>query len=125
MLKPLTVGLLSAAMLSAGHAIALADADDGSIALDFIRHGEAGDNTVINTLVPGPDLTDAGKVQAGDLVTTLQNNHIDVDEIWASTMVRSQETAAPLAESLNMYPLDPTHLLSGLNEIDAGIFEAC
>jgi broad specificity phosphatase PhoE len=103
---------------------AMAQADDGSIVIDFIRHGEAGDNTVINTLVPGPDLTNpVGTTQASDLVTTLQNDHIDVNEIWASTMVRSQETATPLAESLNMYPLDPTHLLSGLNEIDAGIFE--
>jgi broad specificity phosphatase PhoE len=126
MRRGLTVGLLSAAMLSAYPAMAWADDADaagGSIVLDFIRHGEAGDNTVINTLVPGPDLTAAGNMQACDLVTTLQDNHVDVDEIWASTMVRSQETAAPLAESLNTYPLDPTHLLSGLNEINAGIFE--
>ncbi|WIM86297.1 histidine phosphatase family protein [Candidatus Mycobacterium wuenschmannii] len=121
MRRALTVGLLSAAMLST--APALASADDGSIVIDFIRHAEGGDNLAINTTVPGPGLTEIGKIEAADLVTTLQANHVDVDEIWASTMIRSQETAAPLAESLNMYPLDPTHLLAGLNEIDAGIFE--
>jgi Histidine phosphatase superfamily (branch 1) len=34
-------------------------------------------------------------------------------------MIRSQETAAPLAEALHL----AIHVLSGLNEIDAGIFE--
>jgi hypothetical protein len=53
-----SAGLLSAAFLSVGSA--LARADDGSIVLDFIRHGESGDMTVVNTMVPGPDLTDTG-----------------------------------------------------------------
>jgi hypothetical protein len=48
------VGLLAAAFLAMGSAVAWAD--DGSIALDFVRHGESGDMTVVNTLVPGPDL---------------------------------------------------------------------
>ena len=117
MRRGLTVGLLAAAMLSAGPAMAWAD--DGSIVLDFIRHGEAGDNTVINTMVPGPDLTDAGKLEAAELVPLLKISGID--EIWASTMVRSQETALPLSLALNE-PFDQ-HLLAGLNEIDAGIFE--
>jgi hypothetical protein len=34
-------------------------------------------------------------------------------------MIRSQETATPLADALNL----PIHVLPGLNEIDAGIFE--
>ena len=52
------VGVLSAALLSTGSA--MARSDDGSIVLDFVRHGESGDMTAINTLVPGPDLTDIG-----------------------------------------------------------------
>jgi Histidine phosphatase superfamily (branch 1) len=115
----LTVGLLSAAFLSMGSA--MARADDGSIVLDFVRHGESGDMTVVNTLVPGPDLTDTGEQQAHALVNAMSGNGID--DIYASTMIRSQETAAPLAEALNMWPLDPSHILFGLNEIDAGIFE--
>ena len=97
-LKPrcLAVGLLSAALLSMGSATAWAD--DGSIVLDFVRHGESGDMTAINTMVPGPELTATGEQQASDLAKALK--HSGIDEIWASTMVRSQETAAPLADEL-------------------------
>jgi hypothetical protein len=109
------VGLLAAAFLSMGSAMAWAD--DGSIVLDFVRHGESGDMTVVNTLVPGPDLTDTGEQQAQALVNAMSGNGID--DIYASTMIRSQETAAPLAEALHL----PINVLSGLNEIDAGIFE--
>ena len=109
------VGLLSTAFLSMGSAAAWAD--DGSIVLDFVRHGESGDMAVVNTLVPGPDLTATGEQQANDLVSALSGKGID--EIWASTMIRSQETAAPLADALNL----PIQVSSGLNEIDAGIFE--
>ena len=111
----LAIGLLAAAFLSMGSAMAWAD--DGSIVLDFVRHGESGDMTVVNTLVPGPDLTDAGEQQAQALVNAMSGNGID--DIYASTMIRSQETAAPLAEALHL----PINVLSGLNEIDAGIFE--
>jgi broad specificity phosphatase PhoE len=117
MRRGVTVGLLSAALLSAAPATAWAD-DDASIIIDFVRHGEAGENTVINTLVPGPDLTPAGEQQASDLALALKTSGID--EIWASTMIRSQETAAPLAQELGL-TIEP--LQSGLNEIDAGIFE--
>jgi broad specificity phosphatase PhoE len=92
-------------------------ADDGSIVLDFVRHGESGDMTAINTLVPGPDLTDTGEQQADDLVKVLSGSGID--DIYASTMVRSQETATPLADALGL----PIRDLAQLNEINAGIFE--
>ena len=109
-------GLLSAALLCMGCASAWAD--DGSIVLDFVRHGESGDMTAINTMVPGPELTATGEQQASDLAITLK--HSGIDEIWASTMVRSQETAAPLADELGL-SIQPFQ--AGLNEIDAGIFE--
>ena len=112
----LAIGLLSAALLSMGSATAWAD--DGSIVLDFVRHGESGDMTAINTMVPGPELTATGEQQAADLAIALK--HSGIDEIWASTMVRSQETAAPLADELGL-TIQPFQ--AGLNEIDAGIFE--
>jgi broad specificity phosphatase PhoE len=102
----------------------MAWADDGSIVLDFVRHGESGDMTAINTLVPGPDLTGPGELQAQNIADVLEHNGID--EIYASTMVRSQETAAPLIEalsSLNNGSGVPVEFLAGLNEINAGIFE--
>ena len=110
----LVVGLLSTAFLSCGSAVAWAD---DSVILDFIRHGESGDMTVVNTMVPGPDLTDTGEYQANQLVDALSGK--DIAEIWASTMVRSQETAMPLADALHL----PINISAGLNEIDAGIFE--
>jgi broad specificity phosphatase PhoE len=118
MLSPrcLAVGFLSAAIFSTGPAIAWAD--DGSIVLDFVRHGESGDMTAINTMVPGPELTGPGADQASELATALK--YSGIDEIWASTMVRSQETAAPLAQELGL-TIEPFQ--AGLNEIDAGIFE--
>ena len=112
----LAIGLLSAALLTMGSATAWAD--DGPIVLDFVRHGESGDMTAINTMVPGPELTATGEQQASDLAITLK--HSGIDEIWASTMVRSQETAAPLADELGL-SIQPFQ--AGLNEIDAGIFE--
>ncbi|MGC2654709.1 MAG: histidine phosphatase family protein [Mycobacterium sp.] len=113
-LRHVAVGLLSAGPLFLGSATAWADE---SITLDFVRHGESGDMAVINTLVPGPSLTELGRGQASDVATALQ--YSGIDEIYASTMIRSQETAAPLAELLGL----PVHDLPGLNEIDAGIFE--
>jgi Histidine phosphatase superfamily (branch 1) len=110
----IVVGVLSAAFLSMGSAMAWAD---GSIVLDFVRHGESGDMTAVNTMVPGPELTDTGEQQAHALVNVLSGSGID--DIYASTMIRSQETAAPLAEALNL----PIQILPGLNEIDAGMFE--
>jgi hypothetical protein len=110
----IVVGVLSAAFLSMGSAMAWAD---GSIVLDFVRHGESGDMTAVNTMVPGPELTDTGEQQAHALVNVLSGSGID--DIYASAMIRSQETAAPLAEALNL----PIQILPGLNEIDAGIFE--
>ncbi|HZC89863.1 MAG TPA: histidine phosphatase family protein, partial [Mycobacterium sp.] len=114
-LRLVTVGLISMALMSVGSALAWAD--DGSIVLDFVRHGESGDMTVVNTLVPGPELTDTGEQQAQALVNVLSGSGID--DIYASAMIRSQETATPLAEALNLL----IQVLPGLNEIDAGIFE--
>src|SRR6516165_6930427 len=114
-LRFVVVGLLSTALMSIGSAVAWAA--DGSIVLDFLRHGESGDMTVVNTLVPGPDLTATGEQQANDLVNVLSGSGID--DIYTSTMIRSQETATPLADALQL----PIQVLPGLNEIDAGIFE--
>jgi broad specificity phosphatase PhoE len=108
------VGLLAAGPLFVGSATAWAD---DLITLDLVRHGESGDMSVINTLVPGPSLTELGREQASDVAKALQ--HTGINEIYASTMIRSQETAAPLAGLLGL----PVHDLAGLNEIDAGIFE--
>jgi broad specificity phosphatase PhoE len=87
-----------------------------SITLTFIRHAESTANAanVINTDIPGPSLTEEGQAQAEQLAHQLSRNKFDA--IYASEMVRTQQTAAPLAHALGK----PIQHLSGLNEISAG-----
>ena len=117
------IGLLSTAMMSIGSAIAWAD--DGSIVLDLVRHGESVDNAagIIDTVPPGTPLDATGEGQATAVATAIQNEYTSIAGIFASDEIRSQETATPLAQELNLYPLDPSHILSGLNEIPAGSFD--
>ncbi|MGB6761431.1 histidine phosphatase family protein [Mycobacterium sp.] len=88
-----------------------------SITLTFIRHAESQSNAqhVINTDIPGPSLTEEGQGQAEQLAHQLSRNNFDA--IYVSDMVRTQETAAPLAHALGKRVEPP---LSGLNEIGAG-----
>jgi len=87
-----------------------------SITLTFIRHAESQSNAqhVINTDIPGPSLTEEGQAQAEQLAHQLARN--DFDGIYASNMVRTQQTAAPLAHALGK----KVEILPGLREIDAG-----
>jgi broad specificity phosphatase PhoE len=90
-----------------------------SITLTFIRHAESESNAaqIINTDVPGPSLTEQGRAQAEQLAHQLSHNSFTA--IYTSDMVRTQETAAPLAHALGKQ----WNALSGLNEIDAGKYE--
>ena len=87
-----------------------------SITLTFIRHAESQSNAahVINTDIPGPSLTEEGQGQAEQLAHQLARNNFD--GVYASDMVRTQQTAAPLAHALGK----PVNILPGLREIDAG-----
>lgn len=85
----------------------------------FVRHAESEGNASgkINTQTPGPVLTVKGQQQAQDVVATLGDNNYDA--IYASTMVRTQQTAAPMSQYLRL----PIQVLPGLQEIEAGVFE--
>jgi len=87
--------------------------------ITFIRHGESGGNAsgLIDTSTPGPGLTDLGKQQAQDVADLLGINNYD--GIYASTMVRTQQTAGPMSSALRL----PIQVLNGLQEIEAGDFE--
>jgi broad specificity phosphatase PhoE len=87
-----------------------------TITLTFIRHAESLSNAdhVINTDIPGPSLTQEGQGQAEQLAHQLSRNNFD--GVYASDMVRTQQTAAPLAHALGK----PVNVLPGLREIDAG-----
>jgi broad specificity phosphatase PhoE len=87
-----------------------------SITLTFIRHAESQSNAehVINTDIPGPSLTEEGQAQAEQLAHQLSRNNFDA--VYASDMVRTEQTADPLAHALGKR----VEILPGLREIDAG-----
>jgi broad specificity phosphatase PhoE len=87
-----------------------------SITLTFIRHAESQSNAehVINTDIPGPSLTEEGQAQAEQLAHQLSRNNFD--GIYVSDMVRTEQTAAPLAHALGKR----VEVLPGLREINAG-----
>jgi broad specificity phosphatase PhoE len=87
-----------------------------SITLTFIRHAESQSNAahVINTDVPGPSLSEEGQGQAEQLAHQLSRNNFD--GVYASDMIRTQQTAEPLAHALGKR----VDVLPGLREIEAG-----
>ncbi|BBN46467.1 hypothetical protein MINTM008_09600 [Mycobacterium intracellulare] len=90
-----------------------------SITVTFVRHAESETNAsgVIDTDVPGPGLTPEGKGQAEQVAHQLAHNKYDA--VYASTMVRTQQTAAPLAAELGKQ----VEVLQGIQEINAGWYE--
>ncbi|WP_343598870.1 histidine phosphatase family protein [Mycobacterium sp.] len=101
-------------------AAATAWADEEDMVLDLVRHGQSVANVtgILNTLVPGPELTELGHEQA-DAVAKVLAPGAPYDGIYASDMIRTQETAAPLAEMLHVSVTD----LAGLDEVNSGIYE--
>jgi broad specificity phosphatase PhoE len=89
-----------------------------SITVTFIRHAQSESNAsgIIDTQVPGPGLTPEGKGQAQQVAHQPGHNY---DGIYASTMVRTQQTAAPLASELGKQ----VEVLQGIQEISAGWYE--
>jgi broad specificity phosphatase PhoE len=87
-----------------------------SITLTFIRHAQSEANAtgILNTEVPGPSLSPEGKGQAEQLAHDVARNNFDA--VYASTMVRTQQTAAPLAAELGKQ----VEVLQGIQEINAG-----
>ncbi|MEU6095925.1 histidine phosphatase family protein [Streptomyces sp. NPDC047079] len=85
----------------------------------LIRHGQTPSNLkhLLDTAEPGPGLTPLGEQQAAALPTALAAENIDA--LYASTLVRSQLTAAPLAAATGL----EVHVRRGLRELSAGDLE--
>lgn len=85
----------------------------------LIRHGETPGNVLgqLDTDHPGPGLTELGERQAEAMARALANERIGA--LYASTLIRTQITAAPLAR---LQTLD-VEVLEGLHEIEAGSLE--
>ena len=84
--------------------------------LILVRHGQTGSNiaSLLDTAHPGADLSDLGREQAAALPTALDGT--PVDAIYASTLVRTQQTAEPLAAARGL----TVQVRAGLREISAG-----
>jgi broad specificity phosphatase PhoE len=85
----------------------------------LIRHGQIQSNVegILDTIVPGPGLTELGREQADLLPAALEGE--DIRAIWVSTALRAQQTAAPLARGLGIEPVRR----DGIREIYAGDLE--
>ena len=85
----------------------------------LIRHGQTPANVdgILASSFPGPGLTELGKRQADEVPHALRNDQID--GIFASSLVRTQHTAAPLAVDRGM----EVQVIRGLQEIEAGDLE--
>ena len=85
----------------------------------LIRHGQTSSNVnaLLDTAPPGPGLTEVGSEQAAALPGALNQERIDA--IYASTLIRTQLTAAPLAHALGL----SVRVRAGLREVGAGELE--
>lgn len=85
----------------------------------LIRHGQTPANVDgrLNTAVPGPGLTPLGEQQAAEIPHALRSTPID--GIYASVLLRTQLTAAPLAADRGL----DVNVLPGIHEIGAGDLE--
>ncbi|MBP2455380.1 broad specificity phosphatase PhoE [Mycolicibacterium lutetiense] len=121
MRKLRAVPLLAAFVLVLATLLAPTAAAGGyrSITLTFVRHAQSAGNAsgLIDSSTPGPSLTDLGRTQAVASAQRLSPHHYD--GIFASTMVRTQQTAQPMAETLH----EPVTVLPGLHEVEAGVYE--
>ena len=84
--------------------------------LILIRHGRTASNVgfLLDTQAPGADLDELGRQQAEALVERLDGQPIDA--IFASNLVRTQQTAAPVAAALGL----TVQVIPGLREVPAG-----
>ena len=87
--------------------------------LILIRHGQTPANVLgqLDTAHPGPALTERGLEQAAVIPDALRAEAIDA--IFASTLTRTQLTAAPLAADRGL----AVTILGGIHEIEAGDLE--
>ena len=85
----------------------------------LIRHGQTPSNVAgrLDTRPPGPGLTELGSQQAAAVPAVLADERIEA--VYASTAVRAQLTAAPLAAARSL----PVTIRPGLREIAAGDWE--
>ncbi|GGS18157.1 MULTISPECIES: histidine phosphatase family protein [Actinokineospora] len=85
----------------------------------LVRHGETISNVnhVLDSAPPGPPLTALGRRQAEAFAE--RTKHEPVTAVYASTAIRAQETAAPMAVRRGL----DVAVLAGVHEVQAGELE--
>ncbi|MEU0006788.1 histidine phosphatase family protein [Streptomyces sp. NPDC006314] len=85
----------------------------------LVRHGQTPSNVdhLLDTAVPGPGLTPLGEAQAAALPEALTDE--DIEALYASTLTRTQLTAAPLAAARGLRVI----VRDGIRELSAGELE--
>ncbi|ASK65916.1 fructose 1,6-bisphosphatase [Brachybacterium avium] len=85
----------------------------------LIRHGQTPSNVdgILDAAYPGPGLTALGRAQAAAVPEALRRE--DIAAVHVSRLLRTHETAAPLAAARGISP----QLTAGLEEISAGQLE--
>ncbi|WP_397517452.1 MULTISPECIES: histidine phosphatase family protein [unclassified Rhodococcus (in: high G+C Gram-positive bacteria)] len=83
--------------------------DAEPITITLMRHAESAGNAsgLIDTSTPGPDITDKGRQEARAAADRFAGQ--DFDGVYASTMVRTQETAEFMARAVD----EPVEVLPG------------
>ncbi|MEV6280136.1 histidine phosphatase family protein [Nocardia sp. NPDC051832] len=110
---------VAAADIDLGNSGSGSGSSSGEMVITLVRHTESAGNAsgLIDTKVPGPDLTARGRTQADNVALQLADK--DYDCAFASNMVRTEQTAAPTVAkhglNLNIQP--------GFREIEAGQYE--
>src|SRR5690606_17919851 len=91
----------------------------GGMRLILIRHGQTSSNVadLLDTAAPGADLTELGRQQAAAVPRSLADE--DIDAVYASTLVRTRQTAAPLLAERGL----ELQVRDGIREIAAGDLE--
>ncbi|WP_251095604.1 histidine phosphatase family protein [Streptomyces sp. Caat 7-52] len=87
--------------------------------LILVRHGQTPSNVdgLLDTAAPGPGLTPLGEAQAAALPEALASEGIEA--LYASTLIRTQQTAAPLAAARGLDLV----VRDGIRELSAGRLE--
>lgn len=85
----------------------------------MVRHGQTEKNLahVIDSVVPGANLSVLGREQAAQLPKKFEG--IEIDAIYVTNLVRTHQTAAPLAHIRGITPIEDARM----REIEAGEWE--
>ncbi|WP_116115023.1 histidine phosphatase family protein [Austwickia chelonae] len=85
----------------------------------LIRHGQTSSNVIhaLDTAVPGASLTELGRQQAAAVPAALAGEKVDA--LYVTTLVRTQQTAAPLAQERGLV----ARIHPGFREVSAGDLE--